>query len=225
MPDTNTRSEMRRTQRDTGASAREAAHAAADSATGAARDAAEQADEVFQHTAEDAHDIGMRMTDTVVRTADAAADMAQRVAEQQREVMWLGVRAAAGRLADVGYGRGHRVLGQAVRSLEIYGQAAATTAETMQSLFASWMTLARGMQETQHAYFSLLDRATQNGGRKPQDILRCKSLEEVAEVQRDLYLDAVNQALDSTTTLLQLAGRVTQDAMRPLAGRSQPARA
>ncbi len=224
MPDTNTRSETRRTHRDTGAAVRDGTRTAADSATDATRAAMEQADDVFHHTTEDAHNIGMSMTDTVVRTADAAADMAQRVAEQQREVIWFGVGAAAGRLADISYGRGHRVLAQAARSLEIYGQASATTAETMQSLYASWMALARGMQETQRACLSLLDRATQNGGRRPQDMLRCKSLEELAEIQRDLYLDAVNQAVDSTTTLLQIAGRVTQEAIRPLAGRSQPAR-
>ena len=39
-------------------------------------------------------------------------------------------------------------------------------------------------------------------------------------MQRDLYLDAVNHALESSTTLLQLAVADTQQAMRPLQARA-----
>jgi hypothetical protein len=69
----------------------------------------------------------------------------------------------------------------------------------------------------------LLDRAVDRATHKPQDLLRCKTLEEFAEVQRDLYLDAVNHALESSTTLLtllQLAAQTAQQAMRPLHGRA-----
>jgi hypothetical protein len=46
--------------------------------------------------------------------------------------------------------------------------------------------------------------------------LRCKNATEVAEMQRDLYLDAINHAFESTSRLLDLAGRTAQDAVRPL---------
>jgi hypothetical protein len=39
---------------------------------------------------------------------------------------------------------------------------------------------------------------------------------EVAEVQRDLYIGAINRAVESTTRLLEMAGRTAQDAVRPL---------
>ena len=56
----------------------------------------------------------------------------------------------------------------------------------------------------------------EHAAHKPQDLLRCKTMVEVAEVQRDLYLDAINYAFESTSRLLDLAGRTAQDAVRPL---------
>jgi hypothetical protein len=137
--------------------------------------------------------------------------------------MLLRVRAAAGlngRMADAGYGRSHRVLGAAARALDIYREAGDSTAENVQALFSAYVTLGRGAQQMQHACFDLLDRAVVHATHKPQDLLRCKTLEEFAEVQRDLYLDAVNHALESSTTLLQLASQMTQQAMRPLQARA-----
>jgi len=163
------------------------------------------------------------VAETVVRTADAAVEMGQRVAEQSREVMLLGVRAAAGmngRIADAGYGRSHHVLGAAARALDIFREAGDSSAENVQALFSAYMTLGRGAQQMQHACLEMLDRAVERAAHKPQDLLRCKTLEEFAEVQRDLYLGAVNQALESSTTLLQLAAQTAQQAMRPLHSRT-----
>lgn len=207
--------------------AREAAHATVDSAAHAAREGVAGTEDVLNRAADEARDIGVSVADTVARTADAAVDITQRVADQGREVIWLGVRAAAGvngRLADVGYGRSHRVIGQLARALEIYRQAAEGTAEQFQALFTSWTTLGRGVQEVQHAWLELLDRATERNVRKPQDILRCKSIDEMAEIQRDLWVDGVKHAMEAGTALLQIAGRVTSEAMRPLQSRPQSSR-
>jgi hypothetical protein len=197
----------------------------------AAREALDHGEEVAQQAtedlrqqaSEDLRDVGDAVAETVVRTADAAVEMGQRVAEQSREVMFLGVRAAAGvngRLADAGYGRSHHVVGAAARALNIYREAGETTAENVQALFSAYVTLGRGMQQMQHACFELLDRAVNQATHKPQDLLRCKTLEEFAEVQRDLYLGAVNHALESSTTLLRLAAQTAQRAMQPLQDRA-----
>lgn len=189
----------------------------------AAREALGQGEDMAQQATEELHGVGEAVAETVVRTADAAVEMGQRVAEQGREVMLLGVRAAAGmngRMADAGYGRSHRVLGAAARALDIYREAGDSAAENVQALFSAYVTLGRGAQQMQHACLDLLDRAVLHATHKPQDLMRCKTLEEFAEVQRDLYLDAVNHALKSSTTLLQLASQITQQAMRPLQARA-----
>ena len=189
----------------------------------AARETLDRTEQLGHRVAEGTREVGSAVTDATVRTADAAAEMGQRAAEQGRNVMLLGLRSAAGmngRFADVSYSRSHHLLGATARALDIYREAGEHTAENVQALITSSISLGRGIQQIQHAYFDLLDRAMQRAKRKPQDLLRAKTLEELAEGQRDLYVDAVNYALEASTTLLQLTARVTQDAMRPLQGRA-----
>lgn len=194
-----------------------------DTTARATREALGLGEEMMQQTAEMLPGVGEAVAETVVRTADAAVEMGQRVAEQGRDVMLLGVRAAAGmngRIADAGYGRSHHLLGATVRALDICKEAGASTSENVQALFSAYLTLGRGAQQMQHACFQLLDRAVDRATHKPQDLLRCKTLEEVAEVQRDLYLGAVTHALETSTTMLQLMAQTAQQAMRPLQARA-----
>lgn len=195
--------------------AREAGKAAADSAIRVSKEAAERTEDVFNRTAEEARAISSGVADTMARGAETAADMSQRVAEQGRNVMWLSMRTAAGvnsRFADANYDRGHRALDTAARALDIYRDAAETSAEKVHSLFTSWTQLGRGVQQMQVAYLQLLDRTFRNASRKPQDLMRAKSVEEFAQIQHDLYVDAVNYAFEASSTLMQMAGRVAQDA-------------
>ena len=82
------------------------------------------------------------------------------------------------------------------------------------------MTFGRGLQSMQHAWLEMMDHTMEHAAHKPQDLLRCKNMVELAEVQRDLYLDAINHAFESTSRLLDIAGRTAQDAVRPLHARS-----
>jgi hypothetical protein len=207
---------------------RDATQAAVDSTVRTARETTARAEDVFNRTADEARNIGSSVADTMARSADAAVDITQRVAEQGRDVVWLGVRTAAGvngRFADVNYGRSHRVLESTARALETYRAAGESTAENVQALFATYLQVGRGLQQMQHAYLEILDRSLERATHKPQDLLRTKSIEEFAEVQRDLYLDAVNHAIEASSTLLQIAGRVAEEAVRPLQNRMQIARA
>lgn len=183
----------------------------------------DRGEDVAHQNVEDLREVGETVADTVVKTTDAAVEIGQRVAEQGQEVMMLGVRAAAGmngRLAEAGYGRGHRMLGAAARALQVWQEASNTTAENVQALFSTYLTVGQGLQQMQHAYLEMLDRAVDQAAHKPQALLRAKSLEEFAEVQRDLYLDAVNRAVEFSTTLLQIAAQTAQQAMRPLQARA-----
>lgn len=201
-------------------------------ASGRAREAAEriteQTKETTEQAARQAREISENFADLLARTTDLAVNTTERAAEQGREAVWQGVRAAAGmqaRLADVGYGRGHRLIGSSARMIELYREASENTAETVQALVKSYVHLGRGMQEMQRAYLDLLDRAVERSTRKPQDLLRCRSLEEFAGVQRDIYVDAVNHAVEATSTLLDLASRAAQDALEPLQNKGRFARA
>jgi hypothetical protein len=91
----------------------------------------------------------------------------------------------------------------------------------VQALAVSWTHLVRGAQQWQHAYFDMAQRALQRFGSRPQELLRAGSPAEAAQVQRDLYVETVNNAIASSSTLLQLAGQIAQDTARPLQERAR----
>src|SRR3954454_12089939 len=202
---------------------REAGKTAVDSTVRSSKEALGRAEDVLNRTVDEAGAIGSSVADTMARSAEATVDLSQRVAEQGREVVRLGMRTAGSvnsRLADTSYDRNQRVLESTTRALEIYREAAQSSAEKMQTLFASWTTFGRGMQQMQVSYLQLLDRTLKGASHKPQDLLRAKSVEEFAAIQRDLYIDTVNYALEASSTLLRMAAGVAQEA-RP-APQSRP---
>jgi hypothetical protein len=175
--------------------------------------------QAVQNGADHAKDAGQKITETVAQTASAAAHMSAKAADQSREVVLMGMRTAAdvsSRVADIGFGRGHHFMTSAMQAADIYSGASERSVERAQALFSSAMTFGRGLQQIQKTWLEMVDHTMQTAARKPQDLLRCNNIVELAQVQRDLYLDVVNQAIESTTRLLDLAGRTAQDAVRPL---------
>jgi hypothetical protein len=188
-----------------------------------AKDAISETSELAQHAASRAQEagqnVGQSMTETVSETAQAAANLSSKAAERSREVMLMGVRTAAGvgsQVADISFGRGQHLVASAVQAMDIYRDATERSAEQVQALLSSYMTFGRGLQHMQRAWIEMIDHSMENAAHKPQDVLRCKNIVELAEVQRDLYLDAINHAFSTTSRLLDLAGRTAQDAVRPL---------
>lgn len=174
-------------------------------------------------TAQNAADRGKQATEgfveTMNETVHAATNMSSKAAEQGRSALMMGVRTAAyvgSRMADINYDRRHQVLTDAVHAMDVYRDVAERSAGKVQSLFSSFMTMGRGVQQMQHAWLEMLNQTLENAAHKPQDLLRCKSLVEVAEVQRDLYIDAVNHTFQASSRLLEMAGHSAQEAVRPL---------
>ena len=183
------------------------------------KDSINETSQAAQHATDRAKEIGQSMTETVAETANAATNMSSKAAEQSREAMMMGVRTAAGvgsRVADISFGRGHHLMSSAAHAMDVYRDASERSAERVQALFSSVMLMGRGLQSMQHAWLEMIDHTMENAAHKPQDLLRCKNMVELAEVQRDLYLDAINHAFESTSRLLDMAGRTAQDAVRPL---------
>jgi hypothetical protein len=162
---------------------------------------------------------GQSIIETIAETADAAASMSTKAAAESREVLMFGMRAVAGvggRVADISFGRGHHLMSSTAHVMTVYRDASERSAEQVQALLSSAMSLGRGLQRVQHAWLEMADHAMATAAHKPQDLLRCNNIVELAEVQRDLYLGAVNHAFEATSRLLDLAGRTVQEAVRPL---------
>jgi hypothetical protein len=198
-------------------------HAATEAGGKAAKDIIRETSHAAEESADHAMAAGHRMTETVSETAGAAVELSSRAAEQSREALMYGMRTAADlgcRVADISLGRGHHWLANATQAMDIYRDATDRSAECMQALFASYLTCSRGLQAMQHAWLEAADHAIESASHKPQDLLRCKNVTELAERQRDLYLGTLNHAFESTTRLLEIASRTAQDAVRSLQPRA-----
>jgi hypothetical protein len=196
-----------------------ASQAAVEAPSKAAKDVISEPSQAAQGGADRAREAGHHITETVAETADAASDLSSKAAEQSREALLIGVRAAADvgcRVADISLGRGHHWLASTTQAMDIYRDASDRSAECMQALFSSYLTFGRGLQAIQHAWLESADHAIESATHKPQDLLRCKNVIELAEVQRDLYINALNHAFESTSRLLDIAGRTAQDTVRSL---------
>ena len=194
-------------------------HAAVEAAGKTSKETINETSNIAQNAADRAKQAGLSMTETVAETANAATNLSSKAVEQSREVMMMGVRTAAGvgsRVGDISFGRSHHLMSSAAQAMDVYRDASEKSAERLHALFSSAMTLGRGLQTMQHAWLEMMDQSMEHAAHKPQDLLRCKNLVELAEVQRDLYLDTINHAFESTSRLLDLAGRTAQDAVRPL---------
>jgi hypothetical protein len=189
-----------------------------------ARDTQESLDQ----TAREVRDVTGKSAEAMRQTADTAADISRRAADQGREAVMSGLRAMAGAqgpLADASYAQSRQFLEASAGVTNVYRDTTESTAEDVQALVSSYAHFGLGLQQMQHAYFDLLhrslERATKRGARKPQDLLRCSSLLEFAEVQRDLYRDAVGLTFEASTTMLRLAGQVARDTLQPLDSRAR----
>ncbi|MBV9736503.1 MAG: phasin family protein [Acidisphaera sp.] len=177
-----------------------------------------------EQTAEQAREIGQRSADAVAETTDAMVDVTRHAASRSQEAMRLGLRAVAGAhrpLTEATYNQSQRMLQASARVSDLYREAAESAADDVQALIASYSQLGRGMQQLQHACFDLMHRSVERTSSKQQDLLRAGSPVEFAEIQRDLYLDTVDGLFEASTTLLQLAGRIAQEAVRPLQDRGR----
>lgn len=211
---------MSETTKNTESSKKMADHAAR-SAQGSVESAAKATKDSMDDTGkmDGTGKMASHAADRAVETSQGMTETAAQAADQSREAMLMGARAVAnigGKVADINFGRGHHIMSSAAHAMDIYRDAAERSAGRVQALMSSAMTLGRGMTSMQHAWFEMVDRSMESAAHKPRDLLRCKTMVELAEVQRDLYLDAINHAFESTNRLLELAGRTAQDAVRPL---------
>jgi hypothetical protein len=173
---------------------------------------------------DEAQEMGEKGAGLTAQAVNTAAGVAGRAAEQGRETLGRGLRTVAEAsipLAEKSFGEGRRMVEASAHVADVYSKAANDTAEDMQALVASYAQLGQGLQRMQTAYFDLMQRSLARAKRQPQDLLRCKSPVEFAEVQKDLFTDGVAFMMESSTTLLRLAGQVVQGAAGPLEARAR----
>ncbi len=112
----------------------------------------------------------------------------------------------AEKLTDQANANGHAMLRSAMPFLDIYRDAARRSADHMQSLVGAWMTVSLEIQATQLTLLESVGRTLVSATGKPT---------EVWQVQRQLYVKALDTAVDSTNRLMALASRSARADTQP----------
>ncbi|CAH2600024.1 protein of unknown function [Rhodovastum atsumiense] len=165
--------------------------------------------------------------DSIAQASQAAAGRVRQVGEDGSEATAASLRAMAGLqepFAQAGLEQGRRFAEATIRMTEAYREASERSAGDVQAMVASFASLSRGAQHWQNTWFELMQNAFGRAQRRHHDLLGCRSMVALAEVQRDMYLEAVEDMLGANTRLLRLAGQIVEEAARPLQERGHPIR-
>jgi hypothetical protein len=178
-------------------------------------------------SAQHPREAGERGAFAAARATDAIAEAARSTTEQGQQALDTGIRLMAGAhapLVDAGYQQSRRVIESSAHITNAYREATERSAEDAQALIAAGSNIGRGLQHWQQACFDLLGQSMERGAQRRQALQQCNSVVEFAQFQRDVYLDMMDGWFTSSTTLLQLAGQIAHDAVRPLQDRARDSR-
>lgn len=102
---------------------------------------------------------------------------------------------------------------------EIYSETAQLTAEDLQAITTCSTIAAGGMTELRQTWMDWLGRTLRSSARASQELLRCTTIEQVAEVQRSFLKENLDHLLEGSAQMLRISGRVSEDARRPIEDR------
>lgn len=183
-----------------------------------------RAEDATNAATDEAREAGERGAEAAAEATRSAGNVVRHAAYQGREALTDGMQRAAeatAPLAEIGFGEGRKVIEASAHITDLLREASDETAEDVQALTMTYAQVGHGMLRMQHAWLNSMQRSMARARRQPQDLLRCRTVTEMAEVQRDLYMDGVAFMLESSTTLLRLAGEIVQGAASPLEARAQ----
>ena len=149
-----------------------------------------------------------------------AKAQASRVIGQEREMAEKVVDSQR-RIADTLSEQGGRTLESVAQASEIYRDATGASTEDMTALLSSYSVVAKGMQEIQRCWLDSVQKSVQATAKAPQSMLRCSTLSELARTHRDLMREGMEVLLESNARMLRLAGKIAEDAARPIEDRAR----
>jgi len=121
------------------------------------------------------------------RSAETAVNVAEWLIAQSREAVWSGTSAAismSDRLAGVSYGGSGPLMNDAARMIGVFKHTGEDTAQNLQALFATTLSLGSGLQRMQQAWLGVVNRALSIASRAPEAFRSSSSMNELAEAQR-----------------------------------------
>jgi hypothetical protein len=149
-----------------------------------------------------------------------AKSQASRVIGQEREIAEKVVDSQR-RIADTLTEQGGRTLESVAQAGEILRDATGAHTEDMTALLSSYSVVAKGMQEMQRTWFDAVQKSVQATAKAPETMMRCTTLSDLARTHSDLMRQGMEVLLDGNARLLRLAGKIAEDAARPIEDRAR----
>ncbi len=154
--------------------------------------------------------------------AGSAEDLPERMVEgttaalrHGAEAATAGARRATQQMVDQAE-RGNRAI---LAAAEIYNETAQLTTDDLQAIATCSTVAAGGMTEMRQAWMDWLTRSLRTSARASQELFRCTTLEQLADVQRNFLKESFDNLLEGGAQMLRISGRISEDARRPIEDR------
>lgn len=145
------------------------------------------------------------------RTTEAAADASRNIAQFGREQAQRTAEAAEQSVREAA-----NVLGASAKS---YGEIAEQSRGSVEAVMHSSARIARGLQEMGWEVARFSQDSMRTGLRIASDMMHCRSLEDVVEVQTHFVRETMDRALDQQARLLRLSRAAAEEAEQAISTR------
>ena len=95
-------------------------------------------------------------------------------------------------------------------------EAGTNAGDRMKAVLAVSAAYAQGLREMQVAYIELVHRSMELMQRTTRDLIRCTSPADVAEFQKEMLRDGMEQMFQGASKILETTNKVADDALRPI---------
>jgi len=101
---------------------------------------------------------------------------------------------------------------------QAYETSADQARDQLSDLMSSYSIVMDGAQEFQRVFWDAFQHSLQATASGPVELMQCRNVTEFAETQRELFRKGVDAWVDTNRRLLDISGRIAEDAMRPVSG-------
>ena len=120
-------------------------------------------------------------------------------------------------IAGTAHEAADRVVDTAQRATD---EAARATRDLTGAFATSYGVFADGIQELQHGYWRIVQNSFSIATSAPAEMMRCRSLTELSDLQREIFSKYLDGVVDANKTLIDVSARVAETATKPLHGQA-----
>jgi Phasin protein/Hemerythrin HHE cation binding domain len=121
--------------------------------------------------------------------------------------------------------RAQQAASETREAVTVYSESVRKIAEDLQAVRASSAVSVEAASEVYTAWMEWISKVARTNAEASQQLLQCRSVKQVAEVQREFATSAMRNWMEGSTKVLEIAQHSSKQALRPLDGRLNDAAA